>query len=149
MKIFNETCTICIEDFENDILLTPVTTLKCKHMYHTECLLKYLYHCDNTARKCPTCRKTIKCKELHNIVTNYYMKINNDYTKTKYNLKKLEYNYTLENFKFKIKKLFTSIDKKQAFEILLKDEEHFAEIAKYKLIMFQKKKELKKYKQLY
>ena len=77
------------------------------------------------------------------------MKINNDYTKTKYNLKKLEYNYTLENFKFKIKKLFTSIDKKQAFEILLKDEEHFAEIAKYKLIMFQKKKELKKYKQLY
>lgn len=45
-------CSICLEDIDR---VSPITTLECKHKFHTHCIFKALRY-DNT---CPYCRSLI------------------------------------------------------------------------------------------
>jgi hypothetical protein len=49
-NIYNDTCTICFDDFE---LNTPIIRLECNHNYHIECIHEWL--CNNS-NKCPLCK---------------------------------------------------------------------------------------------
>lgn len=51
-------CSICLSDLSNEDC-----TLKCGHIYHTECIGKWIETASVNSNECPMCRKTIKFKE--------------------------------------------------------------------------------------
>jgi hypothetical protein len=53
LKLYNEKCPICIEDFKTEKL--DITILNC-HAFHTNCVLKWF----ETNDTCPVCRKKIE-----------------------------------------------------------------------------------------
>jgi hypothetical protein len=46
----HKTCSICLEDFDDE---SKLRLLKCEHSFHTECIDKWLTDCNY---KCPVCR---------------------------------------------------------------------------------------------
>jgi hypothetical protein len=58
----NTTCNVCLEDFEDDSLVTLLPT--CNHYFHTKCIKPWIQANSN---KCPVCRITIgKSKYIDN-----------------------------------------------------------------------------------
>ena len=49
----NKKCVICLEEFENNNL---INTLPCAHIFHSECLKKWIPNNPN----CPTCRLDLR-----------------------------------------------------------------------------------------
>lgn len=52
-------CTICTDNYDAE---KAVAAMPCGHVFHDECLAKWL----SNARNCPSCRKTLK-KNQHPI----------------------------------------------------------------------------------
>jgi len=53
-------CAICLERLTADV---NNSVLKCKHSFHTSCLLKLMHHCTKTTQssiQCPDARKSSK-----------------------------------------------------------------------------------------
>jgi hypothetical protein len=109
-----EICSICIEE----IMIKTETTLRCNHLFHTECLVKYLIYMynknckdniylDYDNYKCPICRKHLRCKDIHKIVSTFYFNTQNEYKLYKEQYSKLRYEYYFNSIKYNIKKLFT------------------------------------------
>lgn len=53
-SLLNQQCSICLEEFKTD---ESVVFLKCKHVYHIECIKSWL---TKQSSKCPTCRMCCK-----------------------------------------------------------------------------------------
>ena len=51
-NLFNETCVICLENYEKE---DKITTLECNHIFHHQCIVSWVEN-DNT---CPLCRVTL------------------------------------------------------------------------------------------
>lgn len=60
-SLLKERCAICIENYKSkDVLLK----LRCKHLFHADCILA----CLKTKRACPRCRGKINVRLNHQIV---------------------------------------------------------------------------------
>lgn len=46
-------CAVCLSEFEED---EEIRKLKCKHIFHKDCLDRWLQHCSAT---CPLCRNKV------------------------------------------------------------------------------------------
>jgi len=154
--LYTHTCAICIED------ITPktdmISTLLCNHSYHSECLVEYFIYKYNQHRKedvyfnydyhyyhnykCPICRKHIRCKDIHNIVYNFYVHTKNEYEECKEEFDKLKKEYCINKFKYNIKKMFIkNLDNKIYSDIFTKISE-FNKILPCKQHRFNAAKEL-------
>ena len=52
MTTYNDTCSICLDDFETNN--TNTTSLKCGHTFHVNCIISSL----RKSNECPNCRDT-------------------------------------------------------------------------------------------
>ena len=67
-----EVCCICLDEFKT---YEPCVQLSCNHVFHTNCLQRYLLRED--LGRCPLCRKT-----FFNTEPSLHPKSQNDFTKT-------------------------------------------------------------------
>lgn len=58
LEMMESECSICLSEYEEG---DKIRELECKHMFHNNCLEKWLHGCEAT---CPLCRSTVVPKEI-------------------------------------------------------------------------------------
>ena len=72
-KVFNESCIICLENFNHNNKEEIISTLECGHQFHEKCIVEWLKKND----KCPLCRIKMKLDRSYN---NYSVNSNYSYS---------------------------------------------------------------------
>lgn len=155
---YNEECSICIENFDNQNSIT----LSCNHTFHSECIMKYIETEFNNYRKqhqnericckqfkCPLCRKSISCKDSNPLIYNYYQKYKQQYKQIDKQINKLQNEIYLFTFKFQVKKLFRKINQQEAYKFLIEDETLLETMMLHKQKYSEIKELMYVYKQIY
>uniref|UniRef100_A0A6C0H895 RING-type domain-containing protein n=1 Tax=viral metagenome TaxID=1070528 RepID=A0A6C0H895_9ZZZZ len=141
-------CPICFETFSND-----ATILKCKHVFHSDCLVKFLEY--KSAKQngwghflCPICRR-ICCNITQEILYETYLKHKKNYKETKKQARRARSQLRMWNIKHRILKYFKKYNEKEAYDIIIKDETLTYEMHKLEAIVRQNREKYFKMKVLY
>lgn len=154
---FNDNCSICLDDFDNTSI-----QLKCKHSYHSKCMITYIETefnrvCKkhNTERvlckqfKCPLCRTFIDCKDIHSLMYKYYKEQKTKYKQLNIEIKELQNKIYILSIKFRLRKIFKHIPVSEVYTFLLEDETILESIMKKKVKCQESKDLMNTYKKLY
>jgi hypothetical protein len=154
-KSYNDNCAICIEEFD-----LHSVQLKCNHTFHSKCIIKYIEieykrQCKENFSiyykhfTCPLCRTTISCIDITHITYSNYKEYMAIYKNLKKDIKQLQKQSYLFTMKFYIKKLFTNITPKEAYTYLIEDEKFLELISYKKQEIYETKKTMTIYQNLY
>lgn len=157
---YNNECPICIDSFNNN---NESLQLHCNHTYHISCLSTYIeteftklakqvnretcLFCKQF--KCPLCRKSIRCKDIKDIIYNQYYSLKEANKSLKKEIKDLQNQSYMLTFKFKCVKLFKNMQRIDVYNYLLEDETLLEQIMERKFIRDTIKKKLNTYEKLY
>lgn len=134
-------CPICLEEFDQGIGQEIV--LRCKHVFHKDCLVKCLlfqYKTQNGFR-CPICRRGVCCDTKRMLLYDTYMHTRQDYKTAKKQASRARSHLMNWNMKHQIMKFFKKYTAQEAFEIVARDEELTYEMHKMEALMRQKQAE--------
>jgi len=143
-------CPICLEEFhKND----QETILRCKHSFHSDCLVKCFLFQNKTRNyrrvSCPMCRRGICCNTKRVLLYDTYSRIRQDYKNAKKQSSQARCRLMKWNFKHQILKIFKKYTMQQAYDIIVRDEELTYEMHKTEAVTRQKRQEYYSMKALY
>lgn len=144
-------CPICLETFSND-----ATVLRCQHVFHSDCLVKCLefryINAKQTALghfRCPMCRRGICCSIKRELLYETYLKHKKEYKESKQQARQARSQLMNWNIKHQILKCFRKYTKKEAYDIVVRDETLTYEMHKLEAIARQNREKYYKLKLLY
>ena len=142
-------CPICLEGFDQN---NQETTLRCKHAFHSECLVKCLlfqYKTQNGRFRCPMCRTGICCNTKRELLYDNYMQSRRNYKHAKKQANGARSKLMNWNIKHQILKYFKKYTAKEVYDILVRDEELTYEMHKLEAIARQERQRYYAMKAIY
>lgn len=159
---FNDECSICMEDFDEfGEFDNSSLQLNCNHKFHLHCLCEYItieYKSLSIKQgnnicckqfKCPLCRTSFVCKDVNSLTYSKYKDYHYLKKQIKKDIKRLQNESYIHNFKFSVKKLFRSITPSEAYKYLMEEETYLEVICEKKNKLYEIKELKDTYRTLY
>lgn len=157
-------CSICLDESNSCYIIGCIDKLyqlECNHHFHIHCLYKFLRY-DFFAYKnmgvkfikdirfrCPLCRENLSDNDLNKIISTPFESYKYDYYHSKKVLKNLQTQYMFFNYKYKFKKIFTTLYLSDEKNFLIQDERLMEQISSEQNTMCRLKEQYTESKKLY
>ena len=103
------TCSICLENINNET--ENITTLKCKHSFHAECIMMNVFILQRQSQLCPLCR--CECIDGTNIFEKRIQELQNINETQKKSLETLDKYAACLNLNTKLIERIKELEKKK------------------------------------